>query len=160
MEFFTAVGLNNQAQKLVKLGAFDRAEKLHKEALSIKIRTRGENSIQVALTLNALGEVQLKMGKLPEALSNMTKALHIREHEPLQLVIAPPLVYWTIANASFDALTSRENLAQIYEAMGDLLKARSTRIEGKRICGHFHCQKMQIPHLRACGKCKSVWYCS
>lgn len=43
------------------------AERKHLEALRIKIAATGEDSITVALTKNALGELYLTMGELEKA---------------------------------------------------------------------------------------------
>src|SRR6187402_1273892 len=71
-------GLNNQARMLERTGDLAGAEQKHLEALRVKIAASGENSIHVALTKNALGELYLKTGELDKALEMFEAADIIR----------------------------------------------------------------------------------
>ncbi|KAF8522118.1 hypothetical protein BU17DRAFT_87218 [Hysterangium stoloniferum] len=123
-----AILLNNEALQLSELGDNAGAERLHKEALSIKERIHGPDSIQAALTRNALGEVQLKQGKYDEAEENLRKAVAVR----------------SASGHAFDGAVSRENLAQVLEAKGQLKEAKETRDLGrpdKLSCGNYNVAK-------------------
>lgn len=78
---FAASKLNNEANALSMSGNHAAAEKKHLEALELKIRATGQNSIGVALTKNALGELYLKIGKLDEAAKMLEDADQIRNGE-------------------------------------------------------------------------------
>lgn len=68
IKIMEAVQWNNQAHQLEARGDFAGAENLFLRSLARKIETTGKNSIQTALTRNALGEFYLKMeGKLDDA---------------------------------------------------------------------------------------------
>lgn len=58
---FQASELNNQALARSRARDHAGAEVLHKQALEMKINLTGPNSIQAALSYNALGETQLKL---------------------------------------------------------------------------------------------------
>jgi len=62
-----AITLNNEAGFLSQKGNLAGAEEKHLEALAIRIQSLGEDSIGVALTKNALGELYLEMGRLDDA---------------------------------------------------------------------------------------------
>jgi hypothetical protein len=57
------------------------AEKMQLEALALKIKATGLDSIEVALTKNALGELYLDMNKLDEAQKMLEDAEAIRSSE-------------------------------------------------------------------------------
>ncbi|TDL28422.1 hypothetical protein BD410DRAFT_780921 [Rickenella mellea] len=145
-----AVQLNNQALTLDRRGDYAGAEKLHKQAVAIKESSFGLDSLQTAISLNALGEVQLKLGKLDDAEANLRKAVSIRNAHQF---------------SSFDAAVSRENLAQVLEARGNLAEAKAVRMTGAPnaiSCGNYACQgqTFTVDKLLLCSKCKSVLYCS
>lgn len=117
-----AVKLNNRAFALSKAGRYSESEALHKQALTLKLATFGPDSGQVALTRDALGVQQLRQGKLEEAEFNLTEAVRIRNEVP-----------------NFDGAVSRDNLAQLLEAKGDLLAARETRLSrpDEMVCANY-----------------------
>ncbi|KAG8895750.1 hypothetical protein FRC01_012208 [Tulasnella sp. 417] len=147
---FQASNLNNQALARSRAGDYAGAERLHKQALEIKINSTGPNSIQTALSYNALGEAQLKLAKLDEAEESLSRAVEIRE-------AGGP-------GAAFDAAVSRENLGQVYEAKGLWDQARQvrTRMLDQMACGNYKCplQMLTSERLLQCAKCKAVYYCS
>lgn len=106
-----AAKLNNRAHVLSNAGRHKESEALHKEALILKLATFGPDSIQAALTRNALGMEQLRQGELEEAEFSLTEAVRIRNTVP-----------------DFDGAVSRENLAQLLEAKGDLSGASELRL--------------------------------
>lgn len=59
-----AVTLHNQAYFAREKGDLIGSENLYKEALALKIKSRGADSIAAAMTQNSLGEVQLDLKKL------------------------------------------------------------------------------------------------
>ncbi|KAL5495290.1 hypothetical protein ACEPAI_753 [Sanghuangporus weigelae] len=96
-------------QSLFRAGDYADAEKLHLKALATKEKSFGERSIEAALTRNALGEAQLKLGKLDEAKRNFVQ---IRNEASFR---------------GMDAAYSRENLAQVLEGKGNLIEAKEVR---------------------------------
>lgn len=109
---FPAVELNNRAMALCHAGNHVAAERLHHQALGIKITAFGADSIQAALSFNALGQEQRHLGNLVDAEANLKEAVRIRNE------IGSP----------FDGAVSRENLAQVYEEKGDLAAAKELRL--------------------------------
>ncbi|KAJ3555799.1 hypothetical protein NP233_g12121 [Leucocoprinus birnbaumii] len=88
------------------------------------------------------------MGRLDEAVDQLQKAIDWRK---------------TKGNAT-DCAVSVENLAQVWEAKGDLGKALETRVGydvHHMVCGNDECPGavFQKSHLKTCGRCKSVFYC-
>lgn len=76
---FEASDHNNRGNMLERSGDFVGAEAAHKKALELKIDSMGRDSIQAALSMNALGELYLKMdGKLDEAQKLLEDADEIR----------------------------------------------------------------------------------
>ncbi|KAF8582098.1 hypothetical protein K439DRAFT_1308471, partial [Ramaria rubella] len=149
MNGMEAVSLNNEALQLSNQGDNAGAERLHKRALVLKESAHGPNSIQAALTRNALGEVQLRQGKLEEAEVNLRKAVAVRNS----------------SGPAFDAAVSRENLAQVLEAKGKFLEAKQIRDQGrpdKLSCGNYHCpgQLFTYTQMKQCSRCHCVYYCS
>jgi len=148
-----AFEINNQALQLEQSGDLAGAEKLYLKALKMKEEAFGRDSIQAALTLNALGEAQLKMKKLDEAEKNLRRAVAIRNANSI---------------LGMDAAVSRENLAQVLEAKGELLQARGMRMVGMPqavVCGHYDCPRTKYSTLPAdqfqwCSQCHCVLYCS
>lgn len=108
--------LNNRARELSCAGDHEGAERLHKRALGIKNEAFGPNSLDAALSRNALGECQLQLGKLEEAEENLTVAVDIRN---------------SFEYNGLDAAVSRENLAQVYEAQRRLREAQEMRASGR-----------------------------
>ncbi len=74
-----AVPLNNAAIKLFNQGDYAGAEQKHLEALVLKEQCYGHDDFHVAITLNALGETQLKLNKLDEAEANLRRAVAARD---------------------------------------------------------------------------------
>lgn len=70
-----AVAKNNEGNAARARGDLATAERLHLQALQLKIRGFGDESVQPALSYNTLGETYLKMGKLDKVERNLKKAL-------------------------------------------------------------------------------------
>lgn len=118
---------NNQALMLSNQGDLSGAERLHLKALDLKLRGMGPNAFSTSITFNALGELYVTMGRLNDAENNFNRAIKIRDSQPG-------------SNYAFDAAVSRENLAQVYEIRGDLVKAKEIRLSAGKLniaCGHF-----------------------
>ncbi|KAG8921087.1 hypothetical protein FRC00_009153 [Tulasnella sp. 408] len=130
--------LNNQALARSRAGDHAGAEVLHKQALEIKINSTGPNSIQAALSYNALGETQLKLGKFDEAEESLSRAVEIRENGG--------------PGAAFDAAVSKENLAQVYEAKGLWEQARQirTKVPNQMVCSNYNTADWRSRHKKYC----------
>ena len=107
------VRLNQEARELSARGDYAGAERLHTQALSVKLKNLGMNHASTAISYNALGEVCIKLRKLDEAEDYLKKAVGIGD------TFNPP----------FDRAYYRENLAQVYEMRGQLAKASDVRLE-------------------------------
>ncbi|KAF5873096.1 putative tetratricopeptide repeat family protein [Botrytis fragariae] len=79
MKIMEAGQWNNQANQLEVRGDFAGAESLFLRSLARKIEVIGEDSIQIALAKNTLGELYLKMeGKLDDAQKLLEDADRVR----------------------------------------------------------------------------------
>ncbi|EMR90339.1 putative tetratricopeptide repeat family protein [Botrytis cinerea BcDW1] len=124
MKIMEAGQWNNQANQLEARGDFTGAEGLFLRSLARKIEITGEDSIQTALARNSLGELYLKMeGKLDDAQKMLEEADRIR----------------SVIN-DFDAACTRDNLGQLWEMKGDVVKAREARERNPEnmICSNFN----------------------
>lgn len=119
----TAVQKNNEGNIALRQGQFDRAAALHREALELKLRAFGEESVQAAMSFNALGYTYLKMGpsKLDLAEENLRKALRVRNDRAFGGLEMGPRI---------DAAVSRDNVARLLEARGKMGEARDMRLKG------------------------------
>ncbi|KAF5363519.1 hypothetical protein D9756_000978 [Leucocoprinus leucothites] len=123
MFLIQAVEYNNQALELQKQGDYQGAEKLYLSSLQIKLDALGEDHTTTALSRNALGELYLTMGRLDDAEDQLKRAFRVRK------AMGPVM----------DAAISVENLAQAYEARGDLGKALGMRLSyntDEMMCGN------------------------
>lgn len=112
----------SQAVQAAKIGDNTTAEKWHRKALNAKIHAKLEWTT-IAISHNGLGEALLELGRLVEAEEHLKKALAMRTGKGARHV--------------FDAAVSKENLAQVYQAMGKPDLARTTCIDGenkKELC--------------------------
>lgn len=121
-----AFELNNIAHQLGNQGNHLEAERLHTEALNLKLIATGPESVTYALSANALAETQMKLGKWDEAEKNLLDAVRIRDAV-------------TDKSQLFDAAVSRDLLGQVYEYRGDLKKAREVRVKNPNnmTCSHY-----------------------
>jgi tetratricopeptide (TPR) repeat protein len=118
--------LNEQALQLSGRGDLHGAVRLHLQAIELKERRLGEDSVSVAISRNALGELYVRMGKYEDAEANLKKAVTIRN-------AAGP-------THAFDAAVSRENLAALYETKDKFLEAKELRLQGcpdSIACGNY-----------------------
>ena len=117
-----AIQNNNEGLALKQSGQYDAAEQKYLKALDIKLKHIGENAITTALSHNALGELYIAMNRLDDAEKHLKTAVKIRNAD----------------GPTFDAATSRENLAIVYEMRGDLVAAKQMRKStGKFACGNY-----------------------
>lgn len=110
-------GLTNQAFSLVRSGDLVGAERLLLQALDVKTKGFGGQSPQVAATLHALAEVEMRLGKMADAERNLRSAVAIRADSDKH-------------NDLVEGAKSRELLAQILEAAGNLSGAKAVRLNG------------------------------
>ncbi|KAH6662263.1 hypothetical protein B0J14DRAFT_496214 [Halenospora varia] len=152
MANFHAAGLNNEATQLEMAGDFAASEAKYLEALQIRRSAPGIPDISVALTLNALGELYLKMGRLDDAERMLIDADAIRSDED-----------------DFDCACTRDNIGRLYEMKGDFDKAKEWRLKGLEnnhmLCSNFDCPKSSLcqfssrTKLSVCARCKCAYYC-
>ncbi|EPT04356.1 hypothetical protein FOMPIDRAFT_1084290, partial [Fomitopsis schrenkii] len=143
--------LNNMAQQLMRMGRYEEAESLHRQAIEVKERGLGTDHITTALSYNAMGKTYIRLNRLDEAEMYLQKALAIREASPRP-------------QDEIDAAVTRENMAVVYEMRGDLPRARQIRRVGSpnnMLCANEKCELFQIKRsiLLQCGGCKSIYYC-
>lgn len=121
-----AFGLSNQAQSLARTGDLAGAERLHLQALDVKTKGFGFQSLQVASTLHALAEVQIRLGRPADAEQNLRSAISIRSSSTKEYDLV-------------ETAKSRELLAQVLESTGNLAGAKNVRLTGQRdwiACGN------------------------
>lgn len=127
----TAVDKNNAANLASEARRYGEAISLHKEALELKLRAFGEESVQAAMSFNGLGEVYLKVSKLNEAEEVFAKALKVRDNAEFGGLELGP---------RNDAAATRDNIAQLREAQGRFEDAREMRLKGankgETMCGN------------------------
>ncbi|KAI0031159.1 hypothetical protein K488DRAFT_87100 [Vararia minispora EC-137] len=117
-----AVRLQNEGQRLERTGDYTSAEARYLRAILIRNQTFGEGNTYAAINQNSLGELYIKMGKFDRAEIVLKEALKVRE-----------------TMTDFDAAVTRENLAQVYEARGDLRNVKAMREKGlpdKMVCSN------------------------
>ena len=154
-----AIQNNNEGLALKQSGQYAAAEQKYLRALELKLNHIGENAITTALSHNALGELYIAMNRLDDAERHLEIAVRIRNAD----------------GPTFDAATSRENLAIVYEMRGNLVAAKQMRkSSGKYACGNYDVRpilrlllaapeavhRLQCPgqvfnksELKHCGKC-------
>ncbi|TGO21086.1 hypothetical protein BPAE_0242g00020 [Botrytis paeoniae] len=121
---------NNQANELEARGDFVGVESLFLRSLARKIELTGEDSLQTAFSRNALGELYLKMnGRIEDAQKMLEDADRVRSGVFLSFVID-----------EFDAACACDNLGQLWEIKGDVVKAREVRGRNPKsmICSNFN----------------------
>jgi len=117
-----AIQNNNEGLALKQNGRYEAAEQKYLRALDLKLNHVGENAITTALSHNALGELYIAMNRLDDAEKHLKLAVKIRNAD----------------GPTFDAATSRENLAIVYEMRGDIGAAKKMRKStGKYACGNY-----------------------
>jgi len=141
-----AADLSNEANHLRNQNKREEALPKLLEALRLKIEHTGEKSVQTGMTRNALGEIYMEMGNADEAKVHLEEALECRNKLP-----------------NFDTAVTRENLGQMWEMKGDLLKAREIRNAGgpnAMACGNPKCpgEMYKRSEVKACGRCNSIYY--
>lgn len=142
---------SNEAVELSKTSQnLEQAEAIFRDVLARK-PAAGFDASSIAITQNELGRVLRKLGKLDEALELIQKAFEMREAFDVKA---------GITTATRDGNYSRDELAKVYEAMGDCAKALETREPGKRICSNEGCNVLEYKELLGCSRCKCVFYCS
>ena len=159
MAMSEAIQNNNEGLALKRSGQYAAAEQKYLKALDIKLKHIGEKTITTALSHNALGELYIAMNRLDDAEKHLEIAVKIRNAD----------------GPTFDAATSRENLAIVYEMRGNLLAAKQMRKStGMYACGNYDVSlisylplaapegghRLQCPgqvfnknELKHCGKC-------
>jgi len=142
-----AIQNNNEGLALKQRGMYEAAEQKYLRALDLKLTHIGENTITTALSHNALGELYIVMDRLDDAERQLEAAVEIRNAD----------------GPTFDAATSRENLATVYEMRGNLVAAKQMRKStGKYACGNYDCpgQVFNKQELKHCSKCTTIYYCT
>ena len=124
-----AIQNNNEGLTLKQSGQYQAAEQKYLKALDIKLKHIGENAITTALSHNALGELYIAMDRLDDAEKHLEIAVKIRNSD----------------GPTFDAATSRENLAIVYEMRGNLVAAKQMRKStGKYACGNYDVRPISL----------------
>ncbi|KUJ22048.1 uncharacterized protein LY89DRAFT_681383 [Mollisia scopiformis] len=129
MGVFQASAHTSEANRLQAVGNHKGAEQKHLEALGMKISAAGEDSVPVALTKNALGELYLTMGELDKAQTMLEAADVIRSSNPS-----------SDSASKFDEVCTKDNLGRLWEMRGDFAKAAELRTKDseKMMCSNFN----------------------
>jgi serine/threonine protein kinase/tetratricopeptide (TPR) repeat protein len=102
-----------------QFGKLPQAEQMEREALALREREFGTNSLETAASLNDLGLELMAQHKLPEAEKVHAQALAIRRKR--------------LGQENADTATSLNDLAAVYRDEGKLKEAESMALEALRI---------------------------
>ncbi|KAI0384030.1 hypothetical protein F5Y04DRAFT_293441 [Hypomontagnella monticulosa] len=145
-----AISLSNQASLAMEAGQIDKSIKIHRRALSLKLRLFSETSLEASITYNGLGTALIRAGRFDEAEEFLQKAFNVREPD----------------GPREDAADTRDTIAALREAQGRFEEAREMRLKGSEkneiMCGNYKCginRLYALTELKACSACKSVFYC-
>lgn len=149
--YLELVNLSNEASRLSAQGDLRGAERIYRDVLARK-PAAGFDDLSIALTQNELGVVLRQLGEYDEALALLQTALGVRAQHDQDA---------NITIALCDSNITRDEIAKVYEALGDCETALLVREDGKRICGNGECQALEYKDntLHACSRCKCVFYC-
>lgn len=147
--YMALVQRSNEATALVKRGQLAEAEAVLRDVLARKPGA-GFDRVSVALTQQELGSVLRQRGALHEALALLLPALEVRERHDAERGVTMALR---------DGSVTRDEMAKVYEALGDCARALETREPGKRVCSSDACAATDYAELKACSRCKCVFYC-
>ncbi|KAG8912843.1 hypothetical protein FRC02_005787, partial [Tulasnella sp. 418] len=135
----------NEGWRLSHSGDYRAAEHIFQLVLDKRAGAFGPNSTEVARTNHALGEQQLRLGQLAEAEANLKHAHEIRA--------ASSRV------SAFDVAASRESLAHVLEAQGNLEGAKEVRkgsVTKSLACSNYKCpgRTFSLSQIKTCGACR------
>ena len=114
------------ASLLVDIGDVRKAESMFEEVISMKQAVYGENSVQVAKTINSYAILLAKHGRVGDAMRNYEIAKTTYERAP------PPIIYDSEfeMKCSYDMTLITLNMASIYSKQGNLDKALQCYMDG------------------------------
>lgn len=115
----TTVQYSNQAVAASSAGDNATAAHLHQQAIALKLKAYNNDSTQLAISYNGLGEALLALERLEEADVALVKALHVRDNQVFGGLGKGP---------RFDAGVTRENVVQLREAQGRLNEAKQMQL--------------------------------
>ncbi|KIM30123.1 hypothetical protein M408DRAFT_328516 [Serendipita vermifera MAFF 305830] len=144
--------LMNQVTNLRNAQRLAEAIPLQQEICVLDEQMHGRNSSSAGLSWNKLGEMQYENKDFAAAEVSLKLAVEIREG----------------LGEDFDTSVSRDNLARIFEVYGRMEDAKKMRLRGRKAqnitCACYTCKYLQqgvgFDRLKACSRCKSVFYCS
>lgn len=139
---------DERAIELERDGHHERALNAYNAAVERKTRDYGGDSLQLAMTLQELGPLYLKLGRLAEAEDCLLRALSTWAG-----AATVPGDNDNEDTADFyprkDAAVTRAALGRVYEHRGDFEAARGIRLQGldlgQFICGYEFVSKSQTP---------------
>lgn len=140
----------NKAQRLEKEGNLEEAERLFRLVMEAK-PAAGFDVISQSITKHCLAKVLYQREKYDEAINLFTEALTVQEPFDVQAGKISGLC---------DSNVTREELAKVYEAIGNRCRVLELRILPKRVCANRSCLVPNYEQLSVCGRCKCVYYCS
>lgn len=114
------------ASLLVDIGDVRKAESMFEEVISMKQAVYGDNSVQVAKTINSYAILLAKHGRVGDAMRNYEIAKNTYEQAP------PPIIYDSEfeMKCSYDMTLITLNMASIYSKQGNLEKALQCYMDG------------------------------
>lgn len=114
------------ASLLVDIGDVRKAESMFEEVISMKQAVYGDNSVQVAKTINSYAILLAKHGRVADAMRNYEIAKNTYERAP------PPIIYDSEfeMKCSYDMTLITLNMASIYSKQGNLDKALQCYMDG------------------------------
>ncbi|TYZ62271.1 hypothetical protein PybrP1_011390 [[Pythium] brassicae (nom. inval.)] len=182
--FLTLVKRADEARRLRDQGDLAAAERVYRDVLAQQ-PAAGFDEAAMALVQSELGVVLRRRGALDDALATLLPALAAleaaegsgaqegdsngsngssqgKDTEDAQDASASGSGGVSADTPITQSHVTRDEVAKVYEALGDCATALLVREDGKRVCaGGDACRKIAYGAtlLHACARCKCVFYC-
>ena len=79
IDYTNAIDLNNEAFLTFEKGDYTTSLDMYKKALDLKVKTHGENSVHVCISLSGVAECYLKLGEKAMAMRESKRLLKIAQ---------------------------------------------------------------------------------
>ena len=132
------------ASLLVDIGDVRKAESMFEEVISMKQAVYGENSVQVAKTINSYAILLAKHGRMKDAMKHYELARETYRQS------SPPLIHDPEfdVKCKYDVTLITLNIASVYSKQGDLQKALECYTEGVRGLEEFDEDMGRVREMR------------
>ena len=128
LHYDSIANAHSLASLLVDIGDVRKAESMFEEVISMKQAVCGENSVQVAKTINSYAILLAKHGRMKDAMRNYELARTTYGKSPPPIIHDPEFD----VKCRYDVTLITLNIASVYSKQGDLNKALECYTEGVR----------------------------